>query len=43
METDFHGVRQLLQQLFLKAPINLSELSDIIIGKYFYRRVSRTK
>lgn len=30
---DFHGIRQLLQQLFLKAHINLSELADIIIGR----------
>lgn len=30
---DFHGIRQLLQQLFLKSEINLSELSDIITGK----------
>lgn len=29
---DFHGIRQLLQQLFLKSEINLSELSDIITG-----------
>lgn len=29
---DFHGIRQLLQQLFLKSDINLSELSDIITG-----------
>lgn len=30
---DFHGIRQLLQQLFLKSEINLSEMSDIITGK----------
>lgn len=33
IDSDFHGIRQLLQQLFLKAHINLSELSDVIIGK----------
>lgn len=34
MTSDFHGVRQLLQQLFLKSDINLSELSDTVTGKF---------
>lgn len=33
MKSDFHGVRQLLQQLFLKSDINLSELADTVTGK----------
>lgn len=32
--SDFHGIRQLLQQLFLKSDINLSEMADIITGKF---------
>lgn len=32
MASDFHGIRQLLQQLFLKSDINLSELTDIVTG-----------
>lgn len=31
--SDFHGIRQLLQQLFLKAHINLSQLTDMIIAQ----------
>lgn len=31
--SDFHGIRTLLQQLFLKANINLSEMADIIISQ----------
>ncbi|XP_022289211.2 protein BCCIP homolog [Crassostrea virginica] len=31
--SDFHGIRTLLQQLFLKANINLSEMTDIIISQ----------
>ncbi|KAJ9588684.1 hypothetical protein L9F63_018016, partial [Diploptera punctata] len=34
-DEDFHGIKQLLQQLFLKAHINLSELADIIIGQNY--------
>lgn len=34
-DSDFHGIKQLLQQLFLKAHINLSELTDLIIGQSF--------
>lgn len=32
MTSDFHGIRQLLHQLFLKSDINLSELADIVTG-----------
>ncbi|PSN29979.1 hypothetical protein C0J52_25384 [Blattella germanica] len=32
---DFHGIKQLLQQLFLKAHVNLSELADLIIGQNY--------
>lgn len=35
VDSDFHGIRQLLQQLLLKAPVNLSELSDEIIGQNY--------
>lgn len=35
MTSDFHGIRQLLHQLFLKSDINLSELADIVTGMYF--------
>lgn len=31
--SDFHGIKQLLQQLFLKAHIDLSQLSDILIAQ----------
>lgn len=31
---DFHGIRQLLLQSFLKAPIDLSQLTDILIGQH---------
>lgn len=34
MTSDFHGVRQLLQQLFLKSDINLSELADTVTGMF---------
>ncbi|XP_060528967.1 protein BCCIP homolog [Cylas formicarius] len=30
---DFHGIKQLLQQLFLKAHIDLSEMSDMLISQ----------
>ncbi|XP_022165391.1 protein BCCIP homolog [Myzus persicae] len=29
--TDFHCIKQLLQQLFLKAPVNLSDLTSVLI------------
>jgi protein BCP1 len=35
VDADFHGIKQLLQQLFLKAHINLSELADLIIGQNY--------
>ncbi|XP_055373870.1 protein BCCIP homolog [Condylostylus longicornis] len=35
LDIDFHGIRQLLQQLFLKAHINLSQLSEIIIEQNY--------
>nr|CAD7430665.1 unnamed protein product [Timema monikensis] len=35
IDSDFHGIKQLLQQLFLKAHINLSELTDLIIGQSY--------
>lgn len=31
IEADFHGIKNLLHQLFLKAHINLSALADLII------------
>lgn len=31
---DFDGIKQLLQQLFLKAHINVTELADMIIGNF---------
>ena len=34
-DEDFHGIKQLLQQLFLKAHINLSELAELIIGQSY--------
>ncbi|KAK9496578.1 hypothetical protein O3M35_013138 [Rhynocoris fuscipes] len=34
-DTDYHGIKQLLQQLFLKAHINLAELTELIIGQNF--------
>nr|CAD7399410.1 unnamed protein product [Timema poppensis] len=35
IDSDFHGIKQLLQQLFLKAHINLAELTDLIIGQSY--------
>jgi len=35
LDIDFHGIRQLLQQLFLKAHINLSQLSEMIIEQNY--------
>jgi len=32
-DTDFHGIKRLLQQLFLKANVNLSALTDVILGQ----------
>lgn len=30
---DFHGIKQLLQQLFLKAHIDLSQMTDMLIAQ----------
>jgi hypothetical protein len=35
VDADCHGIKQLLQQLFLKAHINLSELADLIIAQNY--------
>uniref|UniRef100_A0A1B6H5T1 Protein BCCIP homolog n=1 Tax=Homalodisca liturata TaxID=320908 RepID=A0A1B6H5T1_9HEMI len=35
IDSDFHGIKQLLQQLFLKAHINLSDLTDLIISQNY--------
>ena len=35
VDSDFHGIKQLLQQLFLKAHINLSDLTDAIIRQNY--------
>ncbi|KAG8222983.1 hypothetical protein J437_LFUL002706 [Ladona fulva] len=35
IDSDFHGIKQLLQQLFLKAHVNLSELTDLIISQNY--------
>jgi len=32
--TDFHGIKQLLNQLFLKAHIDLSQMSDLLIAQH---------
>jgi len=32
-DVDFHGIKRLLQQLFLKANVNLSALTDVILGQ----------
>ncbi|XP_076461199.1 protein BCCIP homolog [Babylonia areolata] len=34
-DSDFHGIKTLLQQLFLKANINLSDFTDIIISQNY--------
>ncbi|XP_067007101.1 protein BCCIP homolog [Anabrus simplex] len=34
-DIDFHGIKQLLQQLFLKAHVNLSELTNLIISQNY--------
>ncbi|KAL1473758.1 hypothetical protein MTO96_038485 [Rhipicephalus appendiculatus] len=31
-DSDFHGIKRLLQQLFLKARVNLSDLTNLILG-----------
>lgn len=35
IDSDFHGIKQLLHQLFLKAHINLSDLTDLIISQNY--------
>ncbi|XP_046383878.1 protein BCCIP homolog [Ischnura elegans] len=35
IDSDFHGIKQLLQQLFLKAHVNLSELTELIISQNY--------
>merc|ERR1712126_350191 len=32
-DADFHGIKRLLHQLFLKANVNLSSLTDVILGQ----------
>merc|ERR1712042_383481 len=32
-DADFHGIKRLLRQLFLKANVNLSALTDVILGQ----------
>lgn len=33
IDSDFAGIRQLLNQLLLKSDVNMSELADYIIGE----------
>jgi protein BCP1 len=35
IDSDYHGIRQLLLQLFLKSHINVNELTDLIIGQNY--------
>ena len=35
VDSDFHGIKQLLHQLFLKAHINVSDLTDLIISQNY--------
>ncbi|RZF35446.1 hypothetical protein LSTR_LSTR015567 [Laodelphax striatellus] len=35
IDSDFHGIRQLLHQLFLKAHVNLSDLTNLIIEQNY--------
>lgn len=35
IDSDFHGIKQLLHQLFLKAHLSLSELTELIIGQNY--------
>lgn len=35
IDSDFDGIKQLLNQLFLKAHINLSELTELIIKQNY--------
>lgn len=40
-DSDFHGIKKLLQQLFLKANINLSEMTDTLISQNYVGSVIR--
>ena len=35
MDSDFHGIRQMLQQLFPKDNIDISEIANVLIGQNF--------
>jgi protein BCP1 len=35
IDSDYHGIRQLLLQLFLKSHINVNQLTDLIIGQNY--------
>lgn len=32
--SDFHSVKQLLQQLFLKAQVNLSDMASVLVNQH---------
>ncbi|XP_013787553.1 protein BCCIP homolog [Limulus polyphemus] len=38
-DSDFHGIKKLLQQMFLKAHVNLSELADLVIKQNYVSSV----
>ncbi|XP_076308237.1 protein BCCIP homolog [Tachypleus tridentatus] len=38
-DSDFHGIKKLLQQMFLKAHVNLSELADLVIQQNYVSSV----
>ncbi|KAH7936859.1 hypothetical protein HPB49_005881 [Dermacentor silvarum] len=38
-DSDFHGIKRLLQQLFLKARVNLSDLTNLILERNFVASV----
>jgi len=40
-DQDFHGIRKLLQQMFLKANINISEMTDTLISQNYVGSVIR--
>lgn len=37
-DCDFHGIKQLLRQLFLKSNVDLGGLAQIIICKLYYNQ-----
>jgi hypothetical protein len=43
VDADFHGIKQLLQQLFLKAHVNLSELAELIIRQNYVGSVVKVR